>query len=88
MRRLWPRTSLIWWFWSMMEATMRLLLSQGVYRTPEFLFIKNRGYGANQKTCYRMALEEGGDIIIMIHPDYQYTPMLIPAMAPMIESGL
>ena len=40
---------------------------------------RNRGYGANQKTCYRLALERGGDIIIMVHPDYQYTPMLIPA---------
>ena len=49
---------------------------------------KNLGYGANQKTCYRLALKAGGDIIIMIHPDYQYTPRLIPAMAPMIESGL
>lgn len=49
---------------------------------------KNRGYGANQKSCYRLALEAGGDIIIMIHPDYQYTPMLIPAMASMIGNGL
>lgn len=49
---------------------------------------RNRGYGANQKTCYRMALEEGGDIIIMVHPDYQYTPLLIPAMASMIGNGL
>jgi glycosyltransferase involved in cell wall biosynthesis len=49
---------------------------------------KNRGYGANQKTCYQMAIEEGGDIIIMVHPDYQYTPKLIPAMASMIGSGL
>jgi glycosyltransferase involved in cell wall biosynthesis len=49
---------------------------------------RNRGYGANQKTCYRMSLEEGGDIIIMVHPDYQYTPKLIPAMASMIGSGL
>jgi glycosyltransferase involved in cell wall biosynthesis len=49
---------------------------------------KNRGYGANQKTCYRMALKEGGDIIIMVHPDYQYTQKLIPAMASMIGSGL
>jgi glycosyltransferase involved in cell wall biosynthesis len=49
---------------------------------------KNRGYGANQKTCYRLALKEGGDIIIMVHPDYQYTPKLIPAMASMIGSGL
>ncbi len=49
---------------------------------------KNLGYGANQKSCYKLAIEEDGDIIIMIHPDYQYTPMLIPAMASMVESGL
>jgi glycosyltransferase involved in cell wall biosynthesis len=49
---------------------------------------KNRGYGANQKTCYRMALEEEGDIIIMVHPDYQYTPKLIPAMVSLIGNGL
>jgi len=49
---------------------------------------KNRGYGANQKTCYRLALEEGADIIIMVHPDYQYTPKLIPAMASMIGNDL
>src|SRR5438552_2548992 len=42
---------------------------------------QNRGYGANQKTCYRLALENGADIIVMVHPDYQYTPKLIPAMA-------
>jgi glycosyltransferase involved in cell wall biosynthesis len=48
----------------------------------------NRGYGANQKTCYRMALERRGDIIIMVHPDYQYTPMLIPALAALIGNGL
>jgi glycosyltransferase involved in cell wall biosynthesis len=48
----------------------------------------NCGYGANQKTCYRIALEEGGDIIVMVHPDYQYTPKLIPAMASMIGNGL
>src|SRR5688500_36263 len=41
---------------------------------------QNRGYGGNQKSCYRLALEEGADIVIMIHPDYQYTPRLIPAM--------
>jgi glycosyltransferase involved in cell wall biosynthesis len=48
----------------------------------------NRGYGANQKTCYRLALAAGADIIIMIHPDYQYTPQLIPAMAALIASEL
>jgi glycosyltransferase involved in cell wall biosynthesis len=49
---------------------------------------KNKGYGANQKTCYRLAIEHGGDIIIMVHPDYQYTPKLIPAMASMIGNDL
>ncbi len=50
--------------------------------------VENLGYGANQKTCYRLALEAGGDIIIMVHPDYQYTPKLIPAMASMIGNDL
>ena len=49
---------------------------------------RNQGYGANQKTCYRLALDQGGDIIVMVHPDYQYTPMLIPAMVTMIGNGL
>jgi glycosyltransferase involved in cell wall biosynthesis len=48
----------------------------------------NLGYGANQKTCYRLALQAGADIVIMVHPDYQYTPKLIPAMVSMIGSGL
>jgi glycosyltransferase involved in cell wall biosynthesis len=49
---------------------------------------KNKGYGGNQKSCYRLALEAGGDIIVMVHPDYQYSPQLIPAMASMIGNGL
>jgi glycosyltransferase involved in cell wall biosynthesis len=49
---------------------------------------ENRGYGANQKTCYKLALEHGADIIVMVHPDYQYTPNLIPAMASMIANDL
>src|SRR5262245_53865224 len=49
---------------------------------------KNTGYGGNQKTCYRLALEAGADIVIMIHPDYQYTPKLIPAIASMIANDL
>jgi len=49
---------------------------------------RNLGYGGNQKTCYRLALESDADIIIMVHPDYQYTPKLIPAMASMIGNGL
>lgn len=49
---------------------------------------ENRGYGGNQKTCYDKALEIGADIVIMLHPDYQYTPKLITAMASMIGNGL
>jgi glycosyltransferase involved in cell wall biosynthesis len=48
----------------------------------------NKGYGANQKTCYRLALDAGADIVIMLHPDYQYTPKLIPAMAVIIATGV
>lgn len=48
----------------------------------------NTGYGGNQKTCYRLALEAGADIVVMIHPDYQYTPKLLPAMVSMIGNGL
>ena len=49
---------------------------------------RNAGYGANQKTCYRRALELGADVVVMLHPDYQYTPRLITAMAAMITSGV
>ena len=49
---------------------------------------KNRGYGGNQKTCYVEALRLGADIVIMVHPDYQYTPLLIPAMATMIANDV
>jgi len=49
---------------------------------------RNTGYGGNQKTCYRLAIEHGADIVIMVHPDYQYTPKLIPAMAGLVASGL
>ena len=49
---------------------------------------KNRGYGGNQKSCYHKALELGADIVIMLHPDYQYTPKLIPSMAHLIANEL
>lgn len=49
---------------------------------------KNRGYGGNQKSCYKKALELGADIVVMLHPDYQYTPKLIPAMASLIANDL
>ena len=48
---------------------------------------ENKGYGGNQKTCYRAALKAGADIVIMLHPDYQYTPKLIPAIASMMAFG-
>lgn len=48
---------------------------------------ENRGYGANQKTCYREALARGADIVVMLHPDYQYSPRLVPAMSAMVASG-
>ncbi|MDB6025372.1 MAG: hypothetical protein JWM68_1595 [Verrucomicrobiales bacterium] len=57
-------------------------------KTKVFTHPKNLGYGGNQKTCYRLALEEGADIVIMVHPDYQYTPKLIPALASMIANDL
>jgi glycosyltransferase involved in cell wall biosynthesis len=68
------------------DATTRIaetLTHARVYTHP-----KNLGYGGNQKTCYSLALELGADIVIMVHPDYQYTPKLIPAMVSMLASGL
>src|SRR5499427_7425229 len=53
-----------------------------------FVHHRNMGYGANQKTCYTEALKAGADIIVMVHPDYQYEPRLITAMAAMIASGV
>jgi glycosyltransferase involved in cell wall biosynthesis len=63
-------------------------IARGLPNTTVFLHSTNKGYGANQKTCYQHALEEGADIVIMIHPDYQYTPKLIPAFVSMIGNGL
>ena len=64
-------------------AIARTLPHTSVHTHPE-----NMGYGANQKSCYRLALDAGADIVIMVHPDYQYTPKLIPAMASLIAVGL
>ncbi len=52
-----------------------------------FLHDRNYGYGRNQKTCYREALKSEADVIVMLHPDYQYSPKLVPAMAAMVVSG-
>jgi len=53
-----------------------------------FVHTENRGYGRNQKTCYQAALKSGADIVIMLHPDYQYSPKLIIPMACMIAEGI
>src|SRR5712691_6672247 len=53
-----------------------------------FVHDQNYGYGRNQKTCYREALAAGADVVVMLHPDYQYDPRLIPAMAAMVASGV
>ena len=63
-------------------------IARSLPKTIAFRHEANLGYGGNQKTCYKLALENGGDIIIMVHPDYQYTPKLIPAMASIIGNGL
>jgi glycosyltransferase involved in cell wall biosynthesis len=63
-------------------------IAQDLPRTRLEIHPRNRGYGGNQKTLYRLALAEDADIVIMVHPDYQYTPKLIPAMAALIGNGL
>ena len=66
------------------DQTTRLSLQLGLATIRHDV---NRGYGANQKTCYREALEDGADVVIMLHPDYQYTPRLTVAMASLIALG-
>ncbi len=63
-------------------------IARDLAKTRVYVHESNRGYGGHQKTCYAKALEEGADIIIMVHPDYQYTPKLIPAFVTMIGNGL
>lgn len=63
-------------------------IASSLPHTQVFVHERNKGYGGNQKTCYRTALEAGADIVIMVHPDYQYTPRLIPVMAAMIGNDL
>jgi len=66
------------------DSTVRVAHELGI-RT--IIHRENRGYGANQKTCYEGALRQGAEIVVMIHPDYQYSPRLVTAMASMIASG-
>jgi glycosyltransferase involved in cell wall biosynthesis len=70
------------------SADATLLVAQGLEGLTTHAHARNKGYGGNQKTCYRLALEAGAEIVIMIHPDYQYTPKLIPAMVSIIGNGL
>lgn len=65
-----------------------IAIAQSLCSIEVYTHTRNSGYGGTQKTCYRRALEKGADIVIMVHPDYQYTPKLIPAMVTMIGSGL
>jgi glycosyltransferase involved in cell wall biosynthesis len=67
------------------DQTARLSRKLGVQT---FVHDANYGYGRNQQTCYREALAAGADIVVMVHPDYQYTPSLVPAMAGMVASGV
>jgi glycosyltransferase involved in cell wall biosynthesis len=66
------------------DETVRLARELGLHVV---VHEKNRGYGGNQKTCYAEALKRGADIVVMLHPDYQYSPKLMPAMAGMVASG-
>ncbi len=66
------------------DATVALMQQMGLH---SIVHPRNRGYGGNQKTCYREALARGADIVVMLHPDYQYSPRLLPALASMVASG-
>lgn len=63
-------------------------VAKNLNRTEIVSHPKNLGYGANQKSCYKEALELGADVIVMVHPDYQYDPRLVTAMSSMIASGV
>jgi glycosyltransferase involved in cell wall biosynthesis len=66
------------------DETVRMARKLGIRC---FLHDRNYGYGRNQKTCYTEALKLGADVVVMLHPDYQYAPKLVPAMAAMVVSG-
>ena len=67
------------------DGTYELALELGIKAVKH---PRNRGYGGNQKTCYALALERGADIVVMLHPDYQYDPRVIPFMTGIIEDGI
>ena len=66
------------------DNTVRVAEELGIHTV---VHVENLGYGGNQKTCYRQALERGADVVIMLHPDYQYTPKLLVAMGSLIAAG-
>jgi glycosyltransferase involved in cell wall biosynthesis len=66
------------------DATLAVARELGLHHVAH---PRNRGYGGNQKTCYAEALARGADVVVMLHPDYQYSPRLVPAMAGMVASG-
>ncbi len=68
------------------DATAELAKELGIQHV--LVHERNRGYGGNQKSCYRKALELGADIVVMVHPDYQYTPKLLNALISMVASGV
>jgi glycosyltransferase involved in cell wall biosynthesis len=68
------------------DNTVEIARSSNIHHIE--LHKQNQGYGANQKTCYKIALDRGADIVVLLHPDYQYTPMLIPAMTSLIAAGV
>jgi glycosyltransferase involved in cell wall biosynthesis len=67
------------------DGTVRVAQELGI---PFYVHDKNYGYGRNQQTCYREALAAEADVVIMVHPDYQYTPLLVTAMASMVAYGV
>jgi glycosyltransferase involved in cell wall biosynthesis len=66
------------------DETVKVAARLGI---PCFIHERNLGYGRNQKTCYQEALKRGADIVVMVHPDYQYSPKIIPALAGLVASG-
>ena len=75
-------------FWSMTRARIARRSCRSVLVCVLSVHDNNYGYGRNQQTCYREALAAGADIVVMLHPDYQYTPLLVTAMAGMVASGV
>ncbi len=67
------------------DETVKLARDMGIR---SFVHDQNYGYGRNQKTCYQEALKSSADVVVMLHPDYQYSPKLVPAMAAMVASGI